>query len=256
MKPRIELTAGLVSRLIGEFLIIVLGVLVALAVDDWAQQREDHALEAELLTRMEAELVADGADLASAEREVRARLWVLDAVLAELGDAAAADRLRPGRLDSLQRPVLVDSLRAAARRGPTWSFDPVGEPMGRAFTLWPEFDLSNDVHQEMLATGSLGIVQDRALRAAIMRYYRTARDQGGNERRAGEFQDRFEEGLMSLGVAPGDRLNLSQLAARARNHPTFSVEARWASNRLRAQLIYYSNIERARRALEQRLRDR
>jgi hypothetical protein len=53
------------GRLIGEFVVIVLGVLVALAVDDWNQERSDRELEINLLDRMQSEVLADGADLAS-----------------------------------------------------------------------------------------------------------------------------------------------------------------------------------------------
>lgn len=192
----------LLARMAGEFLVIVVGVLVALAVDDWRQYRQHRELERDLLNRLEAELVADAADLATARREIGARLWVLDAILAGLGDVSAAERLNPTRLDSLTRPVVVDSLRAAAGRGPTWTFDPVEEPLGRAFMLWPEFDLSDDAYQEMLATGSLGIVRNSQVRSAIMRYYRVAEDQGANERKAGEYQDWFENALGSIGSLP------------------------------------------------------
>lgn len=242
-----------IARLGGEFLVIVVGVLVALGVDDWRQYHDDRQLEEHLLDRLQAELLADASDLASARREVNARLWVLDAVLAELRDPNAAARLQPQRLEALQNPPLLDSLRTASGRGSTWTFDPVAEPLGRTFRLWPEFDLSDDAYQEMLATGSLGLIRDRELRSAMMRYYRVAEDQGGNERRAGEYQDRFEGALAAIGLTPGDPVTIAQFVSRARQAPGFPVEARLAQSRMRAQLVYYSNIDAARRDFEERL---
>lgn len=234
---------------IGEVLIIVLGVLLALAVDDWRQSRQDRALEAALLERMRDELLADAADLASARREVLARLWVLDAVLAHVGDQAATLRLRPELLDSLQNPVAVDSLRAEVGRAPVSTLDPIERPLA-TFLRWPEFDLSDGAYQEMLATGSLRIVRDAELRSAVMLYYRTAEDQGGNERQAGQYQERLEDALGSIGVAVGDELSLAELASRARTSSTLPVAVRRAQNRMRVQLGYYATIERARRRLE------
>ena len=58
----VALNGSLVRRLVGEFGVIVLGVLVALGVDDWEEGRRDRALERSLLGRMEAELLVDGVD--------------------------------------------------------------------------------------------------------------------------------------------------------------------------------------------------
>ena len=50
-------------RWLGEFIVIVLGVLVALAVDDWRDYRSDRVLEQHLIGRLAADLRADEADL-------------------------------------------------------------------------------------------------------------------------------------------------------------------------------------------------
>ena len=206
-------------------------------------------LEASLLGRMAGELVADGADLESAERDARARLWVLDAVLAELGDPNATARLGRERLDSLQRTPRLDSLRASAGRAPHQLPDLVEAPLA-ALGFLPNFDLSSDAYQEMVATGSIRIVRDAELRSSILLYYRVARDQAGNEAIAGGYQDRLEDALASIGVAVGDDLTLPEIAARARTSPTFAVGVRRAQNRIRRQTFYYSVIETARLDLE------
>jgi len=55
----------LVTRLLAEFVVIVLGVLIALAADRWNQQRSDAGLEAAFIERFIAEIRADSL---SAER--------------------------------------------------------------------------------------------------------------------------------------------------------------------------------------------
>ena len=251
----LDLNRKLAGRLIGEFVVIVLGVLVALGVDDWNQERSDRELEINLLDRMQSELLADGADLASADVDARARDWVLDAVLAELGDEDAAARLKPQRLDSLRHPTRRDSLRAAAGRGASPPFDLVARPL-RIFRYRPEFDLSSDAYQEMITTGTLGIVRDNEVRSTIMFYYRWARDQADNERQDAGYRVRLEDALASIGVAPGDDLTLAELASRAQGSPTFAVEVRRAQNSIRMQSEYYSRIETVRRELEDVLKSK
>ena len=98
---------------------------------------------------------------------------MLDAILSELGDEEASERLTPQRLDSLGHPARRDSLRTAPA-------DLAGHPLS-IFRYRPEFDLSSDSYREMVATGSLRIVTHDQLRSSIMRYYRVAEDQGQNE---------------------------------------------------------------------------
>ena len=129
-------------------------------------------------------------------------------------------------------------------------FEPDSDPLGIHFSVWPELDLSDDAYQEMLASGSLRIIQDTEVRSTMMRYYREAEDQGGNERRAGEYEDRLEDALASIGVSLGDQITLSELIARARQAPAFAVELRLVQNRIRAQLRYFGNLEPVRLELE------
>ena len=47
------------SRALGEFLIIVVGVLAALAVDEWRGERESRKLESAYLARLQADIKRD-----------------------------------------------------------------------------------------------------------------------------------------------------------------------------------------------------
>ena len=47
------------QRWAGEFVVIVLGILAALAVDSWSKDREDRQLEREYLSRIKDDLQWD-----------------------------------------------------------------------------------------------------------------------------------------------------------------------------------------------------
>lgn len=245
---------GMVSRWAGEFAVIVLGVLVALAVDDWNAARQDRALERSLLDRMETGLLADGADLATAAADAQLRLWVLDALLAGLGDGRAQARMTSVRRDSLYDSARRDSLRARVGRGPLAPPDVDGEPLA-GFRYRPEFDLSDTAYREMIATGAVRILRDDSIRAAVMSYYQVATDQGGNEQQQLGYNDRLEDAFASIGVAAGDDLSLRELVDCARGVPTFPVEARRAQSNIQMQSIFYSRIEAARLELERVIRE-
>ena len=72
--------------------------------------------------------------------------------------------------------------------------------------------------------------------------------------RYGQYQERFEAALVSLGLVPGDPITLVEFADRVRAAPSFAVEARLAQSRMRSQLTAYESIEQARLDFLGRLR--
>ena len=82
--------AAIVGRLAGELAVIVLGVLLALAVDRWNQGRVDSALADEYHARLLAELVADSVRLeehrVDASRRRSAGVQLFEAVRREVPD--------------------------------------------------------------------------------------------------------------------------------------------------------------------------
>lgn len=215
-------------RWVGEFAVIVLGVLVALGVDDLRQRISDQRLELELLERVRADLVADAEDLARAQAQVTRRLWVLEGLMSEVPpDPDSA----PGRLNDVPLRVFATTL--------------------------PEFDLFDDAYQEMLATGTLDVVRDDVLRSQIVSYYRTARDKGDNARRAAPYQQRLEEALARIDVATVDEISLLELRSRVAADRTVHVAVRQALPYLRLQSLFFEQAGAARVELEQVLtRDR
>ncbi len=242
------------TRFIGEFVVIVLGVLVALGVDDWRQYRVDRELEAHLLARLADDLSADAADLAMAQTMAARRQWILHALVTDLGDGAADGQPALSPPDSLVNPVRVQELLRARGRAPQagplfreWA--PTTAPLN-TFEGYAEFDLADDSFQEMLVGGGLRILRDAAIRTRILAYYRTAEDMGENERRMAQYQPRLEAALASVGVALGDSLTLSELASRVARESSVGVEIRRAQTDVRYQLLFLGFIDESRSGLE------
>jgi hypothetical protein len=153
------------GRWLGEFVVIVLGVLVALAVDDWAQHRSDRNVESDLLERLREDLVADAADLALAQSQVARRLWLFEELERALRDGTPPSP-PPDSLLNLDR--ISPLLEAAGRSDPFEDWHAPLEAPLLALRGYPEFDISDDSYREMLATGALRTLRHGELRSAIL----------------------------------------------------------------------------------------
>lgn len=129
---------------LGEFVVIVLGVLVALAVDEWRGELSDRALEQQYLDRLESDLALG-----------RISLDTMSLQLA--GAASNADLLEPylsGRTGlPADTPTVVAALYRASR------------------SLVRTSALPRSTFLELQATGRIGLIRSVPVRAAVQDYY-------------------------------------------------------------------------------------
>lgn len=130
-------------RTLGEFGVIVLGVLVALAVDGWAETRRERSTEAEYLARLEADLEEDSLQVADLLDHFAAREEHTRDLLDGIRQPAAFDRDR----DDVITAIIVATL------------DP------------PSFRPTDYTIQELENTGNLILIRSGATRSAILRAY-------------------------------------------------------------------------------------
>ncbi len=136
-----------VTRGIAELLLIVVGVLIALGLDNWNQDRVDRALSGEYLSRLVGDLEADVAlgDLASDSLEVKSDAL---AFLLEAG--------RDRETGSTEASRLVRALP---------------ESLARSFNTPPVRTVTID---DMRSTGRLSLITNAGLREEILHYYALA----------------------------------------------------------------------------------
>jgi hypothetical protein len=240
------------AKWIGEFLVIVVGVLVALAVDDWVQDRSDRKLEVHLLERLAEDLVADAADLAIAQVQVARRQWLFDTVASAL--AGVTPSLPPDSLVAMEKhAALID----AAGRSDGADFvrswiKPLEMPL-MVLNGIPDFDVSDGSYQEILATGALRALKSRTLRSAIVTYYWTVTDMRANVVDTERHVRDFRENLRQMGVSITDELSMDELVEIVREEPYLGAQARDVMLGLADQALFLEQIEQARLALEKSL---
>lgn len=128
-------------RLAGEFVVIVVGVLVALAVDEWREGRVERARETGYYRALAADLERD--------------LEEYDFALAMTARShAAADQVlavvRGEDPDEVVGPLVLAVRWASWVNYPAWSSGTI---------------------EELMASGSIRLIRDRDLKSAMFRYY-------------------------------------------------------------------------------------
>ena len=184
-----------------EFIVIVVGVLAALAVDDWRKTRADRALENHLLTSLHADLEADEID-AKGQEDL------------EQGHRDAVDHI----LAVVDHPLALST----AKKDTTGS-----EIDASLWILWwkAELEVADSTYSEMIATGSFKVIRNTALRDQISKYYYDSLHLIAIPARQIDPRPEFLTALASVGVVPGSADNLPDLVERLKSEPLIATHA-------------------------------
>jgi hypothetical protein len=126
---------------LGELLLIVIGVSIALAVSSWYEDQIDRRTEVEYLERLRAALAIDVVRFTRFERVLQAKANTLEALSTE-----TATSLLSGDADGLMRDLNYSSYKAL--------------PESNSATF-----------EELKSTGKLALIRDASLRDVLARYY-------------------------------------------------------------------------------------
>ncbi len=165
--PRSEGVVPRSARILTELLVVVVGVLLALAADRWNQARSERALEAAYLERFTEEIQADSTSAAQYLVRRPSIISGIDTLIAFVDGADAP-------------PNLVATLTSVS-----------GELSLPPPVAWIEIQ----------ATNALAVISDPDIRAALTGYYATReRLQLMWRRQDGRARDPFWDQLYGLGI--------------------------------------------------------
>ena len=137
---------------VGELLIVTLGVLIALALDSWNDARVELRLEDEILDQLVSDIEADTLLFATWSAELEAKLDALDRVSAILSDPNS----EIGDSVAFLRSIVV------------------GSEYG-----WDQPGLNRTTFDELVSSGSLGLISDPKMRRRLVDYYFLDEDSRG-----------------------------------------------------------------------------
>jgi hypothetical protein len=148
-----------------ELAVVVVGILIALQVDNWNQARKDRAREQVYLERLARDIARDRATLEDAVARIGGWAGYVDDLFAIMDDPALA------------------------AKDPCGFVRMIGEA---AFTYYPV--LSRHTFHEITSSGNLDLIRDDALKDTLGRYY-DAFDAGG------QYMDAFRQINLQYGLA-------------------------------------------------------
>jgi hypothetical protein len=183
----------LLGRLLAEFAIIVLGVLVALGVDDWRSRQAELEREAYFLSSLTEDLQADIVDFRAAGANARARVAAASFVISELGARSPVASWRP----SIGNPApLTPHPGAPKPKDLTAAL--------QQLAAVANFDFATGTYEEILSTGSFDVIRSASIRRGISQYYAFAANRAEADNRVREVLFQYYEALRLVGLAPGD----------------------------------------------------
>jgi len=154
-------------RWAGEFVVIVLGILAALAVDSWSEEHNNRILEQEYLARIKEELKWDLAEIEEAIKASILQARAATSLLYELNDPLAdhVPRFGSDRLKAIDFTTPLNEELGVRLKRLVW-----------LVARTRSFDPRRSTYDELLATGRIVVIDDSELRASILDHYAFTED--------------------------------------------------------------------------------
>ncbi|MEL7118353.1 MAG: DUF6090 family protein [Bacteroidota bacterium] len=130
---------------VGEILLVVVGILIALQINDWSEVRKDRREEIELLQNITNNLQSDIHQIERITKATKNRLTTLDSTVAMLRT--------PERMDTAQ--FFQNAF---------------------AFGVDSYFTCNSGIFDEAVSSGKMSLIQDNELSEDLFRYYQNAKE--------------------------------------------------------------------------------
>ncbi len=193
-----------------DFIIVVVGILIAFQITAWNEQRADRAKEALYLSELIEDLNADLAEIDSIKRTAEIRMGALERILA-LADAEP------------RRTLTFDAVTFTFDPAPPFQSDDPYEA-NIQLTNTPDLDGSRETFQALISTGDLGLIRNRDLARQTQTYYAAMTEANNLEGAALSHAAMVNESRLRLGVSLTGRVTVDELGALASSDPRFRAE--------------------------------
>ena len=207
-----------------ELMIIVIGVLIALAVDEWRDNIELEKQRLHILSSLLVDLEEDRNDYA---------------------DFNSTSRLRWQAAQFLLSQSAAEGLQSTG-----WTGSP-GEAVFR-LAYSSRVQTTRSGFMEMISAGGRMAVNDNDLRSQILRYYSLATDRAAVNGFITPETQRFHAALEAIGVSPSDRETIDVQSVMA--NPTASALVRTLGETAKFATLYIEDLVAANNQLRETIR--
>jgi len=198
-----------------DFVIVVVGILIAFQITEWNEARADRQKEAEFFGSVLENLRSDLAEYDSTLTVTEWRMSAINQINREITGADIPHRL----INPLEIQEIIE---------PTPEFD-FGTAGPTAIAFMATFEGNRSAFDALISTGDIRIIQNTALLKDLQEYYVRMDGVDEMEKRLTVFRDQLHEQRSLAGVASADQMTIGELADIVAEHPAFlaSMNGYW-----------------------------
>ena len=211
---------------IGEIILVVIGILIAIQINNWNEQRKAGKMEQHFIKMILSD--ADGSieDLEHTIRGARRQENAGKYLFREMGlPHQRMDSIDTSFLSSRQNQFLSDLATSI-------------HFLSRTLT----FQSSQSAYDELVASGNISLIQDLDLRSRITLFYKELEDREFLNHRYKGYEDRYIEGLQLAGIAVRDDSPDKEIKEKFLNSPVAIAAARNQLRSVEGQIRYCNDI--------------
>ncbi|MBN3520374.1 hypothetical protein JYB62_10195 [Algoriphagus lutimaris] len=199
---------------VGEILLVMVGILLALQVNNWNEKQKNVKLEVHYLNRLLKDLELDLEDLGTVIISNTVNLVLAEDALLKLGaDTTILRRDAPSEIAHKEATIIDQSVIYSGSIITDYSFrlESFGHQLTRLLQT-RGFDLTQTTINDLLSTGKIEVIRNKNLRQKIQSYYAVMQSNIGNEE---DLINRHRYYLQSVlndaGIPPWSKLTLEEV---------------------------------------------
>ena len=204
---------------IGEIVLVVVGILIALQINTWNEDRKNRIYEKEYLIRLIEDLDHDQNDLSSVIISNSINLVLAEDALKKLGSDTSI--LSQGNASQLAHNAVTIKKKEVIFKDSLLSDHFELENFGQQLTMLTTariFDLTQTTITDLISTGKIEVIRDKTLKKDIQNYYSSSLRQVGNEEDILTPHRRYLVSVFNdLGIPPRSKLSVSDVHDMIRN---------------------------------------
>lgn len=204
---------------IGEIVLVVIGILLALQINNWNEDRKNRIYEKEYLIRLIEDLDHDQNDLSSVIISNSINLVLAEDALNKLGSDTSI--LSRGNASQLAHNAVTIEKKEVIYKDSLLSGHFELENFGQQLTWLTKtriFDLTQTTINDLISTGKIEVIRDKTLKKGIQNYYSSSLRHIGNEEDILTPHRRYLASVLNdLGIPPRSKLSVSDVHDMIRN---------------------------------------
>ena len=161
---------------IGEILLVVIGIVIALQLNTWNEGRKNRILEKYYVNRIIADINSDLDEIKQMEVFAQKRIAVSQHILVSLGEDYLTKLKEIKRMYDGNRITFIEASVQKYPNLESFNFSSFGESLGYVTAGGREVDIFDYTYQELLTSGKFDIISDHFIREKISAYWNHYQD--------------------------------------------------------------------------------